>query len=612
MSELNAWDIVDANNNAAPPDGWPENTMQYSEVNNTGRAVQGTLKRYFADVNGSLQAAGVADAYTLTLNETGYSSYFAGMYFACEINATNTGASTIDVNGIGVQNIIQRDGSPLPGGVLDSGGIYEFRYDGTDFQLMGTVGGGISIDSATLSNSNDPDLVDTDVALNVGAADPTAAQHLEQGPSDIQSKSDATTAAALDLNALGGNVNVGAQSGTGVVTLYNAAVAKLVTQAEGARVTGTIATSTPPTTQPVTTKLELWDLDDTDRLAYLGFEASNTLEVRNTMRNGEVLIVGVDGAGAGRNLVFARPDSTVELYYDGAATTRTDAGADGGLEVFNTLTGIGWERVLTASDLPAVADVDAGTVTGQTLSWNNVGSAWEVSNRLYEISDGIEIRGTLNNDPAVSGALQDPRLEFGNSSGQLVGLIDWAATDDMIIRNSTWNGSLTLQATSNVGNIRPSIVFDPDLRTSIYDGQTGQIALSTRDWTQDAWGVGGSVADSNAAHRPITPVMNDISFAASFTIDTGDLYATHYALSGTNTVTLPATTWQGPRGSWLYLYNESGNNLTVSDVTAGVTLHWLGNEGTATSGNRTIADNGWCKLIKRSSILWYIIGQGIS
>ena len=138
MSTLNAWDIVDANNDDAPPDGWPESTMNYSDVNDAGRAVQGTLKRYFADVNGSLVAGGIADAYTLTLNETGYVAYFAGMYFACKINAANTGASTMNVNGIGVRNIVDRAGNALEGGEITSGIIYEFRDDGTELQLMST------------------------------------------------------------------------------------------------------------------------------------------------------------------------------------------------------------------------------------------------------------------------------------------------------------------------------------------------------------------------------------------------------------------------------------------------------------------------------------------
>ena len=136
MSTLNAWDIVDANNDDAPPDGWPEDTMDYSDVNDAGRAVQGTLKRYFADVNGSLVAGGIADAYTVTLNETGYVAYFTGMYFACKINATNTGAATINVNAIGVIDVVNRAGNALEGGEIIAGGISEFRYEGTEMRLM--------------------------------------------------------------------------------------------------------------------------------------------------------------------------------------------------------------------------------------------------------------------------------------------------------------------------------------------------------------------------------------------------------------------------------------------------------------------------------------------
>ncbi len=143
MGTLNSWDVTDANNNAAPPDGWPENTMNYSDVNNTGRAVQGTMKRYFSDINGTLDAGGAADAYTLTLNETGYTAYFDGMTFACTIPATNlTTTPTIDVNGIGAQTITDAGGNAITAGSLMAGCTHDFRYDGTNFRLVGM--GGVS------------------------------------------------------------------------------------------------------------------------------------------------------------------------------------------------------------------------------------------------------------------------------------------------------------------------------------------------------------------------------------------------------------------------------------------------------------------------------------
>ena len=59
---------------------------------------------------------------------------------------------------------------------------------------------------------NDPDLADTEAAIIIGSSTPDTNQHIEIGPTIIQSKSDDTTAAVLEINKLGGQVNFG--SGT--------------------------------------------------------------------------------------------------------------------------------------------------------------------------------------------------------------------------------------------------------------------------------------------------------------------------------------------------------------------------------------------------------------
>jgi len=56
---------------------------------------------------------------------------------------------------------------------------------------------------------NNPDLLDTNVAIILGSKFPDINQHIEIGPSDIQSKSDKTTVATLNINALGGNIVAG-------------------------------------------------------------------------------------------------------------------------------------------------------------------------------------------------------------------------------------------------------------------------------------------------------------------------------------------------------------------------------------------------------------------
>lgn len=311
MGTLNSWTVIDANNNAAPPNGWPENTMQYSEVNNTGRAVQGTLARYFRDVNGSLQAGGVADAYTVTLNESGYTAYFAGMYFACKIMATNTGASTIDVNGIGAQAITDRVGNPLTAGELQSGGIYEFRYDGAQFQLMDTVAGTINVPSGVLSNSNAPDLVDTDVALNVGATDPDTSQHIEVGPQDIQSKSNATTAADLRLNQLGG-----------ITRLYGGATERLSADAFGLAFLRSVGN-----TDAESRAFLLAHQDGTQR-GFIGHNGADpTLTINQNIPGENVALRANDALGTLRTLFEGNPDGAVTLYHNGAV--RFDTASEG-------------------------------------------------------------------------------------------------------------------------------------------------------------------------------------------------------------------------------------------------------------------------------------------
>ena len=139
MAELNDWNVAAANNNDAPPDGFPEN-MNYSEVNNSARESMAVLKRFFADINGSLAAGGVADAYTLTLNAS-YTAYFDGFIFACTIPAANTTADpTINVNAIGARTIKDYRGNAIGAGDLATGGLYLFADDGTNLRVVANLG----------------------------------------------------------------------------------------------------------------------------------------------------------------------------------------------------------------------------------------------------------------------------------------------------------------------------------------------------------------------------------------------------------------------------------------------------------------------------------------
>jgi hypothetical protein len=64
-----------------------------------------------------------------------YTSYVAGMTLSFIPVATNTGAVTIDVDGLGAKNIFVGSSTPMVGGELVAGRIAQIEYDGVRFQL---------------------------------------------------------------------------------------------------------------------------------------------------------------------------------------------------------------------------------------------------------------------------------------------------------------------------------------------------------------------------------------------------------------------------------------------------------------------------------------------
>ncbi len=82
-------------------------------------------------------AAGSAGAYTLALSPA-MTAYAAGQHFTFKANHLNTGAATLDVNGVGAK-AIQRNLAALVGGEIQTNDIIVVVYDGTQFQLISMV-----------------------------------------------------------------------------------------------------------------------------------------------------------------------------------------------------------------------------------------------------------------------------------------------------------------------------------------------------------------------------------------------------------------------------------------------------------------------------------------
>ena len=79
--------------------------------------------------------------------------------------------------------------------------------------------------------------------------------------------------------------------------------------------------------------------------------------LRNAVRSGLTTIEGVDSGNANTPLFRGDPDGQAEMFNDGASVARSLGAAAGGLEANNTLTGAGFERVLTTGDLAGAREL---------------------------------------------------------------------------------------------------------------------------------------------------------------------------------------------------------------------------------------------------------------
>lgn len=64
-------------------------------------------------------------------------AYLTGQVYRFIAAGANTGAATLNLNGLGAKAITKKGTSPLVGGEISSGACIEVMYDGTQFQLMG-------------------------------------------------------------------------------------------------------------------------------------------------------------------------------------------------------------------------------------------------------------------------------------------------------------------------------------------------------------------------------------------------------------------------------------------------------------------------------------------
>lgn len=143
-----AWSVTAADNDDADSNiGLIEGGGAYKapHVNNTQRAIMAATKAWANQITGAKTSGGSADAQTLTSDAAGAisSSYAAGMRFTFKAGYTNTGACTLNVDGVGAVAI--RKGAAyaaLAAGDITAGGIYDVVYESSTpcFVLLNVTG----------------------------------------------------------------------------------------------------------------------------------------------------------------------------------------------------------------------------------------------------------------------------------------------------------------------------------------------------------------------------------------------------------------------------------------------------------------------------------------
>jgi len=104
--------------------------------------VQTNLNTHSADNTSHVKYGvdtGTANAKVVTLSPAPV-SYVDGMAVSFKNSVQNTGAVTININGLGAKTILKSNGNALSSGNLKANSVYTLRYNGTSFILQGEGG----------------------------------------------------------------------------------------------------------------------------------------------------------------------------------------------------------------------------------------------------------------------------------------------------------------------------------------------------------------------------------------------------------------------------------------------------------------------------------------
>jgi hypothetical protein len=138
MSGIDSYSTTAASNTTVGGANVAEGTSP-GNINDAIRGLASELRKGFDDMGGRVVSSGT-NTITLTTQST-FTAYATGMRLAFEAGGTNTGAATVNVDGVGAQDLKCYVGATLRalvGGEIVTGNMYDILWEATnsDFILL--------------------------------------------------------------------------------------------------------------------------------------------------------------------------------------------------------------------------------------------------------------------------------------------------------------------------------------------------------------------------------------------------------------------------------------------------------------------------------------------
>ncbi|MBW8034092.1 MAG: hypothetical protein FVQ79_00040 [Planctomycetes bacterium] len=261
-----------------------------------------------------------------------------------------------------------------------------------------------------------------------------------------------------------------------------------------------------------------------DIMGAFRFGTAGLLDIENAIRGGNFQLKLRSDLGGVRTMMLVDPEGAVDLRFTGASVAKTLAAASGGLEANNALTGAGFERVLTTSDISA-APVDSvfGRTGAVIATIGDYAAIAEIYTVLETFQGGLTVdnagttdfkvkQGTVEYDTRIVGG----QLQFTsvNGSGWRFSGEDVRIITDAAIRLEIWNSTIDDNMAFRHDGTDAFIEFFQTADLQLGTGLTGAVkALAPIDTLASVAGGAGFNIPTGVA--PTSPAQGDIWVVAA-------------------------------------------------------------------------------------------------